>query len=75
MIAHTIKNTKPLDVSINIRREAGGFVSAYVHRLDGTLIVITPPCDTQDGAVSVAKEMYRCGRLAIPDTFTLQGNG
>lgn len=70
---HEAPIAKGLEVSIDIRREEAGFMSAYVYRLDGTLIVMTPPCDSQDGAVLIAKEMFRRGELAIPSTFSIIG--
>lgn len=73
MNAQGIEGAKALDVSIDIRAEAGGFVSAYAYRLDGVLIVMTPPCDTQDGAIAVAKAMYRRGKLALEERFGIYG--
>lgn len=73
MNAPGINGAKALDVSIDIRAEAGGFVSAYAYRLDGVLIVMTPPCDTQDGAIAIAKAMYMHGKLAIPENFGAYG--
>ncbi|MDP4027003.1 hypothetical protein Q8W71_30910 [Methylobacterium sp. NEAU 140] len=70
MNVQPIRGAKALAVSINVRREAGGFFTAHVHReVDGLLIVLSPPCDTAEGSVEVARAMYRHGRLAIPDTL------
>lgn len=63
-----------VEVSIDVRREAGGFLSALVYRPDGDLIVMTPPCDTQEGALAVAKAMWTGQMLALPPGFDVVGH-